>query len=349
MASIGRNHPCPCGSGKKYKACCLDRFARGGRGGESEYANPEDKMARFKAQVLADLADFAVSVHKKVGDQGRALYLRLDDLDEGDQGEEIFPLDEADLDEWNLRMMMGVMFDLPAREDGELVAEAYLRKRAARLSEDEKAWLRQLLEAPLAFYEIVDVDPGVGLHVVDLGTQESWFIHESEVSNDLEGCAIIAVRKTFDGLRHGMEAGYYRFEPDDKPTVQEEMTKYLKEHGAPSWSDLDRMQRRLFSIVIHSLWNEVVLDSYDIDPDSPEVRANLALDILEADPQGWVDTPLVALGSETPRNFARTSEGRIEIAGLLGLESSRTDESGDSPTPPLDFSWIRKELRLPSD
>jgi len=24
-SAIGRNDPCPCGSGKKYKACCLDR------------------------------------------------------------------------------------------------------------------------------------------------------------------------------------------------------------------------------------------------------------------------------------------------------------------------------------
>jgi hypothetical protein len=23
MAAIGRNEPCPCGSGKKYKRCCL--------------------------------------------------------------------------------------------------------------------------------------------------------------------------------------------------------------------------------------------------------------------------------------------------------------------------------------
>ena len=25
MAKIGRNEPCPCGSGKKYKACCLQK------------------------------------------------------------------------------------------------------------------------------------------------------------------------------------------------------------------------------------------------------------------------------------------------------------------------------------
>lgn len=25
MSKIGRNDPCPCGSGRKYKHCCIDR------------------------------------------------------------------------------------------------------------------------------------------------------------------------------------------------------------------------------------------------------------------------------------------------------------------------------------
>lgn len=25
MGKIGRNEPCPCGSGKKYKKCCIDK------------------------------------------------------------------------------------------------------------------------------------------------------------------------------------------------------------------------------------------------------------------------------------------------------------------------------------
>lgn len=28
MAAIGRNEPCPCGSGKKYKRCCLLKSQR---------------------------------------------------------------------------------------------------------------------------------------------------------------------------------------------------------------------------------------------------------------------------------------------------------------------------------
>ena len=29
MRKAGRNDPCPCGSGKKYKRCCLDRDRTG--------------------------------------------------------------------------------------------------------------------------------------------------------------------------------------------------------------------------------------------------------------------------------------------------------------------------------
>ena len=31
LPAVGRNEPCPCGSGKKYKRCCLDKEAASGR------------------------------------------------------------------------------------------------------------------------------------------------------------------------------------------------------------------------------------------------------------------------------------------------------------------------------
>lgn len=36
---VGRNDPCPCGSGKKYKACCIDK--------------PIKKPLPFKAKLLS--------------------------------------------------------------------------------------------------------------------------------------------------------------------------------------------------------------------------------------------------------------------------------------------------------
>ncbi len=40
MAKIGRNSPCPCGSGRKYKRCCLDR--------ETAMRNTEPPSGRFQ-------------------------------------------------------------------------------------------------------------------------------------------------------------------------------------------------------------------------------------------------------------------------------------------------------------
>jgi yecA family protein len=61
-AKIGRNEPCPCGSGKKYKKCCLGQEAplepSGGIGGELEQALQEREFASLEeAQAFA--ADFA--------------------------------------------------------------------------------------------------------------------------------------------------------------------------------------------------------------------------------------------------------------------------------------------------
>ena len=39
MVKIGRNTPCPCGSGKKYKRCCAQK--------ESEFRNQELPSGRF--------------------------------------------------------------------------------------------------------------------------------------------------------------------------------------------------------------------------------------------------------------------------------------------------------------
>lgn len=39
MSKVGRNDPCPCGSGKKYKACCLTKSVGG-------------KPLAFKAKVI---------------------------------------------------------------------------------------------------------------------------------------------------------------------------------------------------------------------------------------------------------------------------------------------------------
>ena len=58
--SVGRNDPCPCGSGKKYKRCHLDADALAARparpAGRTEDAGPRSELEIF-AEPLLDATD----------------------------------------------------------------------------------------------------------------------------------------------------------------------------------------------------------------------------------------------------------------------------------------------------
>ena len=42
IMSIGRNDPCPCGSGKKYKKCCYGKLEK-----MKKYASPNPMPGRY--------------------------------------------------------------------------------------------------------------------------------------------------------------------------------------------------------------------------------------------------------------------------------------------------------------
>lgn len=47
---IGRNDPCPCGSGKKYKKCCLDKNKKFERATSAEFAKKYLESIREKEE-----------------------------------------------------------------------------------------------------------------------------------------------------------------------------------------------------------------------------------------------------------------------------------------------------------
>ena len=64
MAKPGRNDRCPCGSGKKYKACCLtkdeavehERLAVAQAQRENQAAEKRQSLREVRAAMLAKLA-----------------------------------------------------------------------------------------------------------------------------------------------------------------------------------------------------------------------------------------------------------------------------------------------------
>ena len=142
MANVGRNDPCPCGSGKKFKKCCANA--------EAEQRSPEARRALEFHRLDQELAEQMLRwARKKRG----AAWLRealgeyFDDFDQRDDEHQLFV-------PWALHHF---------QQDGNTVAREFSEDPRSQLSTDAREWLAAQGRAWLSVWEVLDVKPGKGL------------------------------------------------------------------------------------------------------------------------------------------------------------------------------------------
>lgn len=165
-AGVGRNQPCPCGSGKKFKRCHLEVV---------EAPAPEPSSLRAKLhqrdeRLAADILEYGKrrfgaerlvrGLHETLGDR-KAL------------GQLVTP--------W---LAYGLPFE------GEPLAAHFLRSRSSLLSADDRRWIERQLATRVGVWEILSVDQGRGVEAVELLTGKRCFVHE------VMATGILAVRDT---------------------------------------------------------------------------------------------------------------------------------------------------------
>jgi hypothetical protein len=147
----GRNDSCPCGSGKKYKHCCL-KVARASD--DSPWRQQRDASGRLTQEML----NFARS---RFADHVLAAWLDFNQAETSFSLEEDVAESEIFLPyllfEWDPEPRSGRRNSQPKMG---LVARSYLSTRAGRLEELERFILEQATTQPLSFYEVVRSDPG---------------------------------------------------------------------------------------------------------------------------------------------------------------------------------------------
>src|SRR5260370_9220256 len=62
MAKVGRNDPCPCGSGKKYKRCCLEKDETAERKFAATASVPQRQIGTVAAEIAERLAAGAYEI-----------------------------------------------------------------------------------------------------------------------------------------------------------------------------------------------------------------------------------------------------------------------------------------------
>ncbi|MFL5359010.1 YecA family protein [Archangium sp.] len=155
----GRNEPCPCGSGQKYKRCCAGRDAAVNR----LAAPPGAHLHEADEGLVTALVRYANARFGR-GWRREAAEAFFEDPD--------FVLEGPDM---QLFMPWAVHH---WEVEGRPVREWFLEEKGAKLSEAERAWLLAQRPVVLTVWEVVEVQEGVGLRVRDLLGGGEHFVHE---------------------------------------------------------------------------------------------------------------------------------------------------------------------------
>ncbi|HEX6573504.1 MAG TPA: SEC-C metal-binding domain-containing protein [Gemmatimonadaceae bacterium] len=161
MNSPGRNDPCPCGSGKKFKKCC---------GKAASIATPlEVARASHVKSLDSKLFDRLMKFSRtRFNHEWLSLAITMYNGFRNDQ------IEELDL---QLAIPWAVFhFPLPGLEVS--VAEIYARENGTRLPSELRSLFNAQLDAWLSIWEVKDVERNVGLRIVDRLTGEERFVHE---------------------------------------------------------------------------------------------------------------------------------------------------------------------------
>jgi hypothetical protein len=180
LSALGRNDPCPCGSGKKYKRCCLGKDAPA----------PGAWTARERDSALAGLMRFAKRAELD-GDRAAAELTfcrqRLEPLTAAEVREVMdFEQSRFGFHEW-------FAFDCPLHGGGTVV-ERFLARQGGGLRSGERRYLERMRLSHLRPYEVQAVRLDQGLDLLDLWANKRVPVRERLATRQLVQWDVLAAR-----------------------------------------------------------------------------------------------------------------------------------------------------------
>lgn len=244
----GRNDPCPCGSGKKYKRCCQ------GRDEASAGYTQEDRATAFGKLELYIEARYAEERARATAE------LWSEDLD---RVEELGPqFEQASRDAEDLWFA----FDRPL-PDGSLVVDRFLAQ--GWLTPGERAFLVGLRDSAVRLYEVTETVPGVSLTLRERPGGAEVTVHEQAGSRTIPRFSWLAARVVPRGAsgRPELEAGLLPIPDLIRPSVLEQHVKALEAFRRDDPGADEFLFHKGSAPFFHDAWRSSILD-----PPIPELR-----------------------------------------------------------------------------
>ena len=281
---VGRNAPCPCGSGKKYKKCCMGK----------------DRAARESARAPAALHD---TDRRLVGEMMRFAAQRFGDA--WSRAAEDFGDPETAV------QLFGPWAVYQFAVEGKPVVAWFVEARERRLSNSELKWLQAQQASWLSAWEVIAVESGHSMTLKDLLTGEERTVEEASASQTLvKRDAILGRVVDHDGLSVLCGVHPRALPPGDVAEVVRRIRGRLRRKRA---IPVDRLRDDKTGRYLIARWEDAV-EGVDVRSSIPPRLQNtdgedllLTVDLFAFEPtlRGEVEKCLAALeGVEPPERGA---------------------------------------------
>ncbi|MBK5273687.1 MAG: SEC-C domain-containing protein [Desulfuromonadales bacterium] len=228
MDKISRNDLCPCGSGKKYKKCCLmkgDDLASRKRDEETAVPLALDWLTKYYQKPVFEVLN--------------SEFFGGFDQDERDRLSTL-PPDYQELVHINSCEWLICDACIEVRGKRTPVREIILGPKGPLLPAAGRDWLKRMGERPLSLYEVREVRPGEGMELADIlrPDQPTVRVSERSASRTLVRLDIFGTRLVRTGNDFVMSGAAYPFVRDLAIACRDEI---LREMEGVAWdSDLAR-------------------------------------------------------------------------------------------------------------
>jgi hypothetical protein len=296
----GRNDPCPCGSGRKYKKCCLAKQPTGpGAGAQAPPSSEEERDSlELDRDLVAELSSFA---RERFGARWVAAAERLM---EGEGGLE-FAIP------WSV---YGVA------TDGRPVLDWFLERPGRPLSRAERQWLLAQRRSWLSAWECRAVEPGRSLALRDLVTGETRTVRERTASRTLRAREVILARVVDHGGVSLLCGVHQRALP---PRGAERVARRMRARlGRRGVARLERLREPAAAAHFLALWDAEVRALDRAPPPRITNRDGddllMTVDRFELQPsaRAEIEARLTALAGRPPK----TDEGGTREFAFLAVE-----------------------------
>lgn len=312
----GRNDPCPCGSGRKFKHCCLLKAG----------AIPADELLWRRVRRAIDPLprELLREAQRRFGEIGLTEawheFQRLEIEEPFDQESKYAPLFFA----WFLHDW------LPDRADTELpievrsvtVAATYLARAGARLDPIARRYVEACCAAPFSFHEVIDVRRGEGFLLRDVMLGAEAQVTEHSGSAYVEpGDILFAKLVSVEGIHLVEGMGPVAIPPVHKPALVD-LRKRLDSRDSLFGIDVLRAfaaeLRAVYLGIADSLLNPRAPELRNTDGDPLEMHTLIFdLEAPEAAFEALKDLAVGMSAEEVESGAQRNADGGFERGEII--------------------------------